>query len=50
MTMTCRTTRLYAETCASIALIFAARALLQAERDGRYGDVMERALYDAWRA
>ena len=36
----------YAETCASIALIFAARALLQAERDGRYGDVMERALYN----
>ena len=36
----------YAETCASIALIFAARALLQTERDGVYGDVMERALYN----
>lgn len=36
----------YAETCASIALIFAARALLQAERNGLYGDVMERALYN----
>lgn len=36
----------YAETCASIALIFAARALLQTERNGAYGDVMERALYN----
>ena len=34
----------YAETCASIALIFAARALLQAERNGLYGDVMELSL------
>lgn len=36
----------YAETCASIALIFAARRLLRVDQDSRYGDVMERALYN----
>lgn len=36
----------YAETCASIALCFFARAMLQLEPDGRYADVMERALYN----
>ena len=36
----------YAETCASIALIFAAQRLFLAEPLGLYGDVMERALYN----
>ena len=36
----------YAETCASIALCFFARALLQVEPDGKYADAMERALYN----
>lgn len=36
----------YAETCASIALIFAARRLLRVEQNSRYADVMERALYN----
>ena len=36
----------YAETCASIALCFFMRAMLQIEPDGRYADVMERALYN----
>ena len=36
----------YAETCASIALCFFMRAMLQLEPDGRYADVMERALYN----
>jgi DUF1680 family protein len=36
----------YAETCASVALCFFARALLQLEIDGRYADAMERALYN----
>lgn len=36
----------YAETCASVALIFFARRMLQLDTDGRYGDVMERALYN----
>lgn len=36
----------YAETCASIALCFFARAMLQLEPDGRYADAMERALYN----
>ena len=36
----------YAETCASIALIFFAHRMLQVERDGEYADVMERALYN----
>lgn len=36
----------YAETCAAIALVFFAHRLLQIEADGRYADVMERALYN----
>ncbi len=36
----------YAETCASIGLIFFANRMLQIERDGRYADVMERAIYN----
>lgn len=36
----------YAETCASIALIFAAARLMRLEVDGRYADVIERALYN----
>ena len=36
----------YAETCAAIALVFWAHRMLQGERDGRYADIMERALYN----
>ena len=36
----------YAETCASIGLIFFARRMLQLESKGEYADVMERALYN----
>ncbi len=36
----------YAETCASIGLIFFARHMLSLETWGDYGDVMERALYN----
>ena len=36
----------YGETCASIALIFFCRNMLRMELNGRYGDVMERALYN----
>lgn len=36
----------YAETCASIGLIFWAKRMLQMEQDSRYADVMERALYN----
>ncbi len=36
----------YAETCASVALCFFARAMLRLEIDGRYADAMERALYN----
>jgi uncharacterized protein len=36
----------YAETCASIALIFFARKMLDIEKSGEYADVMERALYN----
>jgi DUF1680 family protein len=36
----------YAETCASIGLIFWARRMLQLEAKGDYADVMERALYN----
>lgn len=37
----------YAETCASIALIFFAHRMLQIEVDSQYSDVMERVLYNA---
>lgn len=36
----------YAETCASIGLIFFAHRMLQIEPDSRYANVMERALYN----
>lgn len=36
----------YAETCASIGLIFWARRMLQLEIKSEYADVMERALYN----
>ena len=36
----------YAETCASIGLIFFARRMLQISPDARYANVMERALYN----
>lgn len=36
----------YAETCASIGLIFFAQRMLRVEPDRRYADVMERALYN----
>lgn len=38
--------RAYAETCASIGLIFWAKRMLRMEKDSKYGDVMERALYN----
>jgi hypothetical protein len=36
----------YAETCAAIGLVFWNHRLLQLHCDGRYADVMERALYN----
>lgn len=36
----------YAETCASVGLMFFAHRMLQLEPDSRYADVMERALYN----
>ena len=36
----------YAETCASIGLVFFARRMLQIKADSRYANVMERALYN----
>ena len=36
----------YAETCAAIGLVFWARRMLNLTADGRYADVMERALYN----
>ncbi len=36
----------YVETCAAIALVFFAHRMLQADGDGQYADVMERALYN----
>lgn len=36
----------YAETCASIGLVFFASRMLSVERDGRFADVMERAIYN----
>lgn len=36
----------YAETCASIGLMFFARRMLQIKKDSRYADEMERALYN----
>ena len=36
----------YAETCASVALIFWAQRMLQPRLDGSYADVLEQALYN----
>jgi len=36
----------YAETCASIGLIFFASKMLQLKRDGRFADIIESALYN----
>jgi DUF1680 family protein len=36
----------YAETCAAIGLVFFAHRMLQIEADGKYADVLERALYN----
>ncbi|MCR5310072.1 MAG: glycoside hydrolase family 127 protein [Lachnospiraceae bacterium] len=36
----------YAETCAAIGLVFFARRMLEIRPDSKYGDVMERALYN----
>lgn len=36
----------YAETCASIGLMFFASRMLEMEADSKYGDVMERAFYN----
>lgn len=36
----------YAETCASVGLIFFARRMLELEKKSTYADVMERALYN----
>ena len=36
----------YAETCASVALIFWAQRMLHLDGDGRYADVLEAALYN----
>jgi DUF1680 family protein len=36
----------YAETCAAIGLVFWAHRMAQLEGDGRYADVLERALYN----
>jgi DUF1680 family protein len=37
----------YAETCASIGLIFWAHRMLQLDLDSQYGDVLERVLYNS---
>lgn len=36
----------YGETCASVAMTFFARNMLQLEPDGRYADVLEREIYN----
>ena len=38
--------RAYAETCASIGLVFWAHRMLRLDKDRKYADVMERALYN----
>lgn len=37
----------YAETCASIAMVFFAYQMLQSEMDGAYADVIEKELYNS---
>lgn len=39
--------RAYAETCAQIALVFFAKAMLDMEADGLYADIMEKCLYNS---
>ena len=36
----------YAETCASVGMVFFARRMLELDADSHYGDVMERELYN----
>ncbi len=36
----------YAETCASIGLVFFARRMLQRDFEGKYADIMEKCLYN----
>jgi len=36
----------YCETCAAVALVFFAHRMLRLDLDGKYADVMERALYN----
>jgi len=36
----------YAETCASIAMVFFAKRMLEMEADGRYADILEKELYN----
>ena len=36
----------YAETCATVGLVFWARRMLEMSLEGRYGDMMEHALYN----
>ena len=36
----------YAETCAAVGLVFWARRMLEMSLEGRYGDMMEQALYN----
>lgn len=36
----------YAETCASVAMIFWAQRMLNLDLDGSYGDILERVLYN----
>lgn len=36
----------YAETCASVAMVFWAARMLNIDLDGRYGDILEQALYN----
>ncbi len=37
----------YAETCASIAMVFFAHRMLEVEMDGAYADIMEKELYNS---
>lgn len=37
----------YAETCASIAMVFFAHRMLEIEMDGAYADIMEKELYNS---
>ncbi len=36
----------YGETCAAIALVFFGRKMIDLEKNGKYGDAMEKALYN----